>query len=77
MHATDKHGHQLVAGDTVHFPYGGDMHTATVAEIDEQLGTVVIHATIMATVPARIATKLPHTPITAPAKPAPRRRSAQ
>jgi hypothetical protein len=90
---TDKFGHPLAAGDAIRFPYGGDMHTATITELETQLGVAVVHAGVITTVPAGLVEKLADAPPEPdpkeatqpttsarrgkPTKTAPRRRSAQ
>jgi hypothetical protein len=90
---TDKFGQLLSAGDTIRFPYGGDMHTAAIAELETQLGVAVVHAGVITTVPAGLVEKLADAPPESapkeatqpttsarrgkPIKSSPRRRSAQ
>jgi len=49
----NKNGTEITPGARVLFPYGGDLHIAVVATVDEpDYGPPIIRAAVMATAPA-------------------------
>jgi hypothetical protein len=56
--AFDKTDQPLEEGDTVELVYGGDTHIAKVDKIYEDLGSIVIVATVPATVISRSVRKV-------------------
>jgi len=49
----DKNGTEITEGSRVMFPYGGDLHIATVTSVEEpDFGPAIIRAAVMATAPA-------------------------
>ncbi len=49
----DKNGTEITTGARVLFPYGGDLHVASVIDVIEpEFGPPIIRAAVMATAPA-------------------------